>query len=69
MVKNSIDRALGIVVYCFCLLREVDQLAGGDFPYATISYFIRMNRVLENWPVVLFLMTVICVASIASTSY
>ena len=30
MVKNSVDQGLGIVVNCFCLWIQVNQLAGGD---------------------------------------
>ena len=32
MVKKAIDWDLGIVVHLFCVLIEVDQLAGGYFP-------------------------------------
>ena len=32
LVKNTIDWALGIVMHLFCVLLEVDELSGGDFP-------------------------------------
>ena len=53
------------LVFCYRLISWIGEI----FSYIKIKYWMIMKRVPVNWPVVLFLMTVISSASIASTSF